>query len=103
MAAFKITRRTLTMEFTIKTAAKVTSFNGTPFVPNRCEARVESGTIVSVSLARVDENGWDCDDPAGPDGAVLSVSYGGGEIDPAGRPALPRIAQDAIDTVQHWL
>ena len=98
MTTFKIIRRELTLEFAIKTTAKVTSFNGTVFVPNRCETKVYDGKVLSFMLDRVDGNGWVEDDPAGSDGAVLSVSYGRGDMLCHGH--LPKVAQDALAAIE---
>jgi hypothetical protein len=100
MTNFAITMDDRTMEFVVTTTEKVISFRGTSFVPNFCTAKIESGKVVSVGLDRLDENGWGIDDPAGPDGAELNVSYGGGEIVSPGRAKLPQVARDALAAIE---
>ena len=100
MSTFKTIRRELTLEFKVTTTAKVPSFNGTRFAPNRVDARVVDGRIVSLTLERLDGNGWIDEDPDGPDGAVLSVSYAGSEIGDNGRTDLPKVAQDALAEIE---
>lgn len=100
MSTFKITRRSLALEFAIKTTATVTSFNGTPFVPNHCETTVYDGKVLSFLLDRMDDGGWIEDDPAGSEGSVLSVSYGGGQIIDAARADLPKVARDALAAIE---
>lgn len=100
MTTFRIIRREFKLEFAIKTTAKVTSYEGTAFVPNHCETTVYDGQIIAFTLSRLDGNGWGIDDPAGPDGAELYVSYAGGEIDSEGRARLPKVAQEALAEIE---
>jgi hypothetical protein len=99
MTTFKPTRRELSLEFAVKTSAKIESFNGTKFIPNRCAAGVLDGEVYSLTLERVGGDGWIEDDPA-VDSAVLSVSYGGGELMGSYRPNLPKVAQDALIEIE---
>lgn len=96
MTTFRVISHRTVIEFSIETADRVTSFGGTDFVPNHCRARIQDGEIVSISLEKLDENGWGIDDPAGPDGEELAASFSGPEI--TGQPphATPRVAQDAL-------
>jgi hypothetical protein len=100
MTGFELTRNERTMEFVVTTTEHVTSFRGTSFVPNFCAARIANDRVLSVSLDRLDENGWGIDDPAGPDGAELSVGYGGGELVSPGRAKLPQVARDALAEIE---
>jgi hypothetical protein len=100
MTDLGLTRDDRTMTFVVTTTEKVTSFRGTSFVPNFCTAKIESGKVVSVGLDRLDENGWGIDDPAGPDGAELNVSYSGGEIVGPTRANLPQVARDALAAIE---
>lgn len=97
---FTLASRRTELEFTIETTDKVTSYRGTEFVPNWCEVKVYGGEIVSVNLSRLDENGWGIDDPAGPDGAELNVSFGGGQIEGDAIDALPKVAQEALAAIK---
>jgi hypothetical protein len=97
---FTLASRRTEMEFTVETADKVTTYSGTEFVPNWCEAKVYGGQIASVSLSRLDENKWGIDDPAGPDGAELHADFGGGELDDDAIDALPKVAQEALAAIK---
>jgi len=97
---FTLASRRTELEFTIETADTVTSYRGTEFIPNWCEVKVYGGQIASVTLSRLDENRWGIDDPAGPDGAELNVSFGGGEIADDAIGALPKVAQEALAAVK---
>jgi len=100
MATFTTTRREMTIEFAVKTTAKATTYSGTAFVPNHCDAKVYGDEIVSLTLSKLDENGWGMDDPSGPDGAELHADFGGGEFLAENRAKLPKIAQDALAEVE---
>lgn len=97
---FKKIRDERVVEFTVTTKLQVTSYRGTDFTPNHCQARVFNGEIVSVSLALHDENGWGVDDPAGPHGAELAADFGGGQFLQKNRASLPKIAQQALVAVE---
>jgi hypothetical protein len=96
----QITRDERTVEFTITTTDQVASFRGTTFTPNQASATIHSGKILSINLAKLDEHGYGIDDPAGPDGAELNVSFGGGEITAASRIKLPELARDVLTAIE---
>jgi hypothetical protein len=100
MTTFTKTGDERTVEFRIDTSAEVTSFHGSEFIPNHCDAKVYNGTIVSLSLSRLEDGRFGIDDPKGPYGAELSVSFSGGELEPAALAKLPKVAQDALDAVK---
>jgi hypothetical protein len=101
MSVLALTAHEQTLQFRVRgTSAHVTSFRGTQFVPNRCDVRIHDGQVISVSLDRVDANGWRIEDPNGPDGAKLSVSYGGGEFLPEARTKLPALAQKVLTEIE---
>lgn len=100
MSKFQIARDDRTIEFTVTTTEEVTSFRGTPFVPTLCTATISKGKILSVGLDKLDEYGYGIDDPAGPDGAELNVSYGGGEIVSPARAKLPQVAREALAAIE---
>lgn len=103
MTTIKSTSDDRTIRFTVTTTDTVTTYSGTDFVPNTGEAKISNGEIVSLMLDQVDEDGFDVDDPAGPDGAVLGASFGGGELTPEGRAKLPTVAQKALATIDTLL
>jgi hypothetical protein len=98
--SFETVRDERTFDFKVTTSLTVTSHWGTSFVPNHCDAKVSNGKVVSVTLDRLDENGWGVDDPAGPYGAELNTSFGGGQIVSPLRAKLPEIARQALTTVE---
>lgn len=100
MTTFAITRDERTIEFEVTAGGKVRSFNGTWFAPNYCLARIYNGEIVSIGLDKTDKSGYGVQDPSGPDGAELNVSYGGGELAAEHVAELPTVAQDAIAAVR---
>lgn len=100
MTTFTITGDERTIEFKITTTEKVTSFNGTRFAPNYCQARIHDGEIITVGLDKMDRSGYGVQDPNGPDGAELNVSYGGGELADDYLTKLPKIVQDAITAIR---
>jgi hypothetical protein len=100
MTNFRITRQELTIEFAVQTTDEAVTYSGTFFAPNHCRVRAEGGRIISVSLDRLDENGWGIDDPDGPDGAELNASFGGGQLMPSYLPRLPKVVRDALAEAQ---
>jgi hypothetical protein len=101
MTNFRITRQELTIVFAVQTTDEVVTYRGTTsFTPNYCRVRAEDGKIISISLDKLDENGWGIDDPAGPDGAQLNASFGGGELMPSYLPKLPKIVRNVLTEVQ---
>jgi hypothetical protein len=100
MTTFKTIRRETTIEFAVKTRATVTTPHGTKFVVNRCETRIYGDEIVSITLSLLDENGYGIDDPNGPEGSELYVSYGGGQLSADYRDMLPKVAQDALAEIE---
>lgn len=100
MTTFAITGDERTIEFKVTGAGKVRSFNGTWFAPNYCLARIHNGEIISIGLDKTDRSGYGVQDPNGPDGAELNVSYGGGELVGPARDTLPQVARDAIAAIE---
>ena len=100
MTTFKLTRDERTLEFRLKTNAKVESYRGTKFVPNHLTVSISGTEVISLMLDLLDEYGYGIDDPAGPDGAELFASYGGGEFLPEYRAKLPKVAQDALAEIE---
>jgi hypothetical protein len=95
----KIIRDERNVEFEVSGVTVVTSYSGTQFVPNYAHAKVINGRVVSISVSKMDKNGWGIDDPAGPDGAELHADFGGGEFDsPESLPALVREILTAVST-----
>lgn len=99
MTTFEATGDERTIEFKVTTTEKVTSFNGTLFAPNYCLARIRNGDIITVGLDKMDRSGFGVQDPNGPDGAELNVSFGGGELTAENLAKLPKIVQDAITAI----
>jgi hypothetical protein len=102
MTTFKITRRELALEFKVSTSAKLESFSGTKFVPNRVSTRVFDGEISYITLERIGADGFGEADPANPD-ADLYVSFGGGELMAEHRDKLPKIVLDALAEIEKAL
>lgn len=93
MAEFKVKRDHRTLILRVQTDERVTSYGGTSFVPNHCEAMIDLGRIITLNLSQLDENGWGVDDPAGPEGAELHASFY------PGYSGLPEIAREAFKTI----
>jgi hypothetical protein len=100
MSDLALTHHDVTLEFTVTTTDKVVSFGGTEFVPNHCDAKASHGKILFVNLSQLDEYGYGVDDPAGPDGAELNVSYGGGQLEGDAVTSLPEVAREALTAIK---
>lgn len=100
MIRLDVLRDKRTIDLKVTTDDEVTSFRGTPFVPNHATVQISGTQIISIILERLDEYGYGTDDPAGPDGAELNASFGGGEFLPEHRSKLPTVAQDALAEIE---
>ncbi len=98
--SFRITFDERTVEFKVKTTLAATSYHGTSFIPNNCRAKLYKGQVRSITLERLDDNGWNADDIGGPDGAVLAADFGGGQLIGKARTGLPRLVQDALAAIE---